>query len=161
TKPTDQIERRFRSKREAEDWLDGMKHGAKSGVYIDPRKAERRVEEVASAWRETWTDLEPKTRAGYEAILKKHVDPCFGKAQIGAVTPDAIQRYINELSKTRAPNTVRRIFSVLRSVMRVAVERRYIAVSPCDAVKLPKKGAGRSGSRPARMLFLSPPEVRQ
>jgi integrase len=40
-------------------------------------------------------------------------------------------------------------------VLRVAVERRYIAVNPCEAVKLPKKG-----SRPrARMLFLAPPQV--
>jgi len=36
-----------------------------------------------------------------------------------------------ELVALRAPNTVRRIYSVLRSVLRVAVERRYLAVNPC------------------------------
>ncbi len=102
-------------------------------------------------------------RAGYEAILQKHVLPRFGGAKVGAVTTEAVQRYVNGLAAGKAPNTVRRVYSVLRSVLRVAVERRYIAVNPCDAVKLPRKGsaaAGREGARPARMLFLSPPEVR-
>src|SRR3954447_22378097 len=31
----------------------------------------------------------------------------------------------------------------LRAVMRVAVERRYIAANPCDPVRLPRKGDGR------------------
>jgi len=33
---------------------------------------------------------------------------------------------------------------VTRNVLRVAVERRYIAANPCDAVRLPKKGEGRN-----------------
>lgn len=33
-------------------------------------------------------------------------------------------------------------------------------MNPCDAVKLPRKGTARNGSRPKRMLFLAPPEVR-
>ena len=148
-----------------------MSHGAKSGAYIHPRRAERLLSEVADAWRDTWTDLEPKTRAGYDHILRKHLvglgDPAvgiapgrFARARVGAVSTEAVQRYVNELAETHAPNTVRRIFSVLRSVLRVAVERRYIAANPCDAVKLPRKHGGRNGARPKRMLFLNPPEVR-
>lgn len=74
--------------------------------------------------------------------------------------PEAIQRYVNELAEKRASNTVRRIFSVIRGVLRVAVERRYIAVNPCDAVRLPRKGLTRSGERKERMRFLSPADVR-
>ena len=43
-------------------------------------------------------------------------------------------------------------------MLRVAVERRYIATNPCDAVKLPRKSKGRA--KPKRMLFLNPTEVR-
>ncbi len=160
---THQIERTFATKREAENWIKRQALGVLDGTHVDPRRGERPLREVADAWRETWTDLEPRTRAGYEAILQKHVLPRFGGAKVGAVTTEAVQRYVNELAAGKAPNTVRRIYSVLRSVLRVAVERRYVAVNPCDAVKLPRKGsaaAGREGARPARMLFLSPPEVR-
>jgi integrase len=141
-----------------------MNHRSKSGGYIDPRRAERLLSEVADAWRETWTDLEPKTRAGYDHILRKHIIGTadapgrFHRARVGAVSTATVQRYVNEISGSHAPNTVRRIFSVLRSVLRVAVERRYIAVNPCDAVKLPRKSKGRT--KPKRILFLNPPEVR-
>lgn len=64
--------------------------------------------------------------------------------------------YVNELAGKRKPNTVRGIYSVLRAVLGVGVERQYLAVNPCDAVKLPRsKGGGVE-----RQLFLSPTEVR-
>jgi integrase len=153
---TAQIERSFATKREAEAWIKRQGVAVLDGVHVDPRCGDRPFTDIADAWRETWTDLEPKTRAGYEHILKKHVLPRFGNAKVGAVSAEAIQRFVNDLSKKRAPNTVRRVYSVVRAVLRVAVERRYIAVNPCDAVKLPRK-ASRSGGR---MLFLAPHEVR-
>lgn len=157
---TAQIERTFATKREAEAWIKRQGTAVLDGTHVDPRRAERRFEEVAHAWRETWADLEPKTRAGYEAILGRHVLPRFGSAKVGAVSTEAVQRYVNELAAERAPNTVRRVYSVVRAVLRVAVERRYIAANPCDAVKLPRKGARSHGAGRGRMLFLSPPEVR-
>lgn len=158
--PADQsrrIEKVFRTKREAEQWMTRQSASALDGTHIDPRRGERLVREVADAWRETWTDLEPKTRAGYEAILRKHVLPRFGAARIGAVSPEAVQRFVNELAAHRKPNTVRRVYTVLRCVFRVGVERRYLAINPCDAVKLPKKGAAGAARR---QLYLSPQEVR-
>lgn len=140
---TDQIERRFRSKAEAEAWIKRQGVDVLDGTHVDPRRGERPVSEIADAWRETWTDLEPKTRVGYANILDKHILPRFGRAKVGAVSPESVQRWINDLAGTHAPNTVRRIYSVLRSVLRVAVERRYIAVNPCDAVKLPRAGRRR------------------
>jgi integrase len=51
---------------------------------------------------------------------------------------------VNDLADRLAPNTVRRVMDVLRNVLRVAVERRYLALSPADAAKLPRKGGGRN-----------------
>lgn len=138
---TAQIERTFNTKREAEGWLDDLKHSARTGLYIDPGQAQRTFADVAQEWRTTWTDLEPKTKAGYDSILKGHVLPRFGKARVGAITSDAVQRFINELAADRAPNTVRRIYSVVRGVLALAVERRYLAAKPADPVRLPKKAS--------------------
>lgn len=56
------------------------------------------------------------------------------------ISPRAVQLYVNDLGdQGHAPNTIRRIYCVLNQLVRLAVERRYIAVNPCDAVKLPKK----------------------
>jgi len=135
-----------------------METDALRGTYTDPRKGERPVAEVADAWRETWGDLEPKTRAGYEAILTRHVLPRFGRTKVGAVSAEAVQQFVNELAANRAPNTVRRVYSVLRAVLRVAVERSYIAVNPCDAVKLGSKR--RAGIRRSH-LYLEGSELRK
>jgi len=175
---TAQIEKRFRTKSEAERWLARAGVAVQDGTHIGRAKAETRFADVADAWRETWADLEPKTRAGYENILKKHVMPRYGKAKVSAIDAAAIQRHVNELAterlpatprhpngRHRSPNTVRRIYGVVRSVLRVAVERGHIRSNPCDAVRLPKGVAGHN--RPIdeevgsdEKLFLTPAQVR-
>ncbi len=150
-----QIERQFETKREAEKWLTSQRAGIQRGEHIDPKDNHRLFEHVADAWRATWLDLEPKTRAGYAAILNRHVLPRWSGVRIGAVTPEAIQEWVNDLAGGRKPNTVRRIYSVLRSVLKVAVERRYVLSNPCDVVRLPRAPAAAIDQK----LFLSALEV--
>lgn len=154
---TAQVERTFRTKREAEHWLDEMKHAQRSGTYPDPRDADRRFTEVVTEWRHTWRDLEPKTRAGYDSILNLHLLPAFGGAKLSAVSTAKVDEFVQGLAARRQPNTVRRVYTVLRQVLALAVERRYLAVNPCDGVRLPRKR--QTGGRKAR-LYLTSPEVR-
>lgn len=153
---TAQIERRFALKGEAEDWLDDMRHSAKQGTYIDPAQSQRTLGDVVAEWRGTWTDLEPKTKAGYESILNKHILPRFKAAPLANITPDAIQRMVNELAQDHAPNTTRRVFTVMRSVLDLAVRRRYLATNAAESVRLPKKAP-----RNQQRLYLSAPDVRK
>lgn len=150
-----QVERLFETKREAEKWLTSQRAAIQRGEHVDPKDNQRLVKEVAAAWQGTWLDLEPKTKAGYRAILNRHVIPRWGEVRIGAVTPEAIQKWINDLAVIREPNTVRRVYSVLRAVLKVAVERRYLLTNPCDAVKLPRSTAAAVDQR----VILSPDEV--
>lgn len=150
-----QVERLFSTRREAERWLTAQKAAIQRGEHIDPKDNHRRFEQVAEAWQETWLDLEPKTQAGYRAILNRHVLPRWTGVRIGAVSPEAIQEWINDLARERHPNTVRRIYSVLRAVLKLAVERRYLTANPCDAVKLPRAPAVAIDQR----VFLSATEV--
>jgi integrase len=158
---TAQIEKRFQSKSDGEKWLKRQGVAVLDGTHVDPRKGERLLSEVAAEWRETWTDLEPKTRVGYDSILHAHIvgSPAaparFHRAKVGGLNAEVYQRFINDLSVVLAPNTVHRINTVLSAVLRLAVQRRYIAVHPGDAVKLPKKRRSKG-----KMLFLTPGEVR-
>lgn len=148
-----EIERVFPRKIEAERWLRSQQVAVDRGTHIDPKDTERRFIHVVEAWRGTWIDLEPKTKAGYESILNKHVLPRWKDARIGAVSADAIQVWINDLASTRSPKTVSNIDGVLRSALNVAVERHFITVNPCDAVRLPRR------SKAKDMLFLSALEI--
>lgn len=147
------IEKQFRTKREAERWLTEQRAAAQRGDWINPADGARTFSQVAGEWRQTWADLEPKTRAGYESLLGQ-LENRFGKAKVGSLHTDALQSYFNELAERRAANTVRRYFTVLSQVMRVAVERRYIGANPCDSVRLPKRRGAKQ-----EHLFLMPHEV--
>jgi integrase len=152
------IEKTFARKRDADRWLTGQRAAVDRGDHLDPRESERRMHAVIDEWRSTWTGLEPKTRAGYENIISVHLVPAFGDLRVGQVTPDRVQEFVNKLAARRAPNTVRRVFTVLRGVLKMAVQRRYLGTNPCDAVALPKKPRATTGRD---RLYLSAAEVRK
>ena len=156
--PLNQVERRsrtFRRKDIAQRWLTDMDSSAYSGSYVDPRRTDRPLSQVASEWQESWLNLEPKTKAGYEHILRKHVLPTFGLYRVGSLNAEAIQKWVNGFASTHAPKTVNNVYGVLRGLLRFAVERRNIGSNPCEAVRLPKQ------TSPREKLFLAPAEVRQ
>src|SRR4051812_26197671 len=76
---TAKIERTFATKQEAEEWLDDLKHSARSGQFIDPR-SKQTFSHVANEWRATWGELAPRTKVGYDDILELHVLPRWGRA---------------------------------------------------------------------------------
>lgn len=153
------IYKTFRRKDDAADWVADELAALRTGTHVRPSDKETPFYAVADEWRETWSDLGPKTKGGYESILRAHVLPEFGGRRVGDITPKLVQDYVNRLARGgKAPNTVKRIFTVLRAVMRIAAERRYVVTNPCDAVRLPRKRA--KGQARERMLFLTPEEVR-
>jgi integrase len=150
-----EIERVFPRKIEAERWLRNQQVAVDRGVHINPATGGQRFGIVVDAWRPTWIDLEPKTKADYESILNNHILPRWTEARIGAVSAEAIQEWVNGLAQRRARGTVIHIYNVMRLVMKFAVARRYRSDNPCDPVKLP---SARKGPK-REMLFLTPSEV--
>src|SRR5689334_9825609 len=117
---THKIERTFRTRQEAEDWLVSQRASVLQGMHIDPRQAERPFGEVIAAWRETWPGrLSPTTARRYESIIENYLAPEFGTLPIGRITHEAVQRYINRLAANPelAPGTVRNVYAVLRTAM--------------------------------------------
>ena len=160
---TAQIERTFARKRDADSWLTRQKGAVEQGSHVDPRKGERRVAELVDDYRATWGDLEPKTVVGYESILDHHILPRWGKTKVGAISTAAIQAWVNELSKTRQPNTIHSVYGVMRGLMRRAVLDKLIPVNPCADVTLPskRKRVAVNGKTPRqRQLYLTAPELR-
>jgi integrase len=150
-----EIERTFPKRAEAERWLRNQQVALDRGLHIDPASSDRRFVHVADAWRATWLELEPKTKAGYDSILNKHILPRWQDARIGAVDAASVQGWINELAASgRSPKTVRNIYGALRSALTVAVEHRYITTNACDAVRLPKRSAyGDNGTNKPKVVL--------
>ena len=158
--PAERREKMFRAKERAARWLSDLDTQTYQGTLIEPSRAVTPLSDIAAEWADTWLDLEPKTIAGYDHILRKHVLPRFGNQPIHSIRPDLIQAWVGELSQgppRRNPTTVRNIYAVLRGLMKFAVERRYIATNPCEAVRLPK----RRNRQAKRHLYLTPQEVNE
>lgn len=66
-------ERSFKTKREAERWLAARDSDVLRGAYAPAMRGEVLVPALTDELRGVWTarDLEPKARAGYEAILSR------------------------------------------------------------------------------------------
>jgi len=163
-------ERNFKSKRAAERWVASRDSDVLRGAYAPAKRGEVAVPALADELRGVWTakGLEPKTRAGYEAILHcwligdadpLHAGrPCrFRAVKVAAVTTKTVQEFIEEVAAVRAPNTVRRVYGVLNALMKLATQRGYVAANPCDAVEIPSKK--RAGVRRSH-LYLEGPELR-
>lgn len=168
--PAERRESNHRTKRDAERWITEQESSVMRGSYADPRKGKRLVATVADELRGVWDPegLEPKTRAGYEAILSRWLvgdrgplhpsrPARFHGVKVAAVTTAAVQKFVREVGVAHAPNTVRRIYGVVNAIMRLAAQRGYVAINPCDAVKLPSKK--RAGVRRSH-LYLEGAELR-
>jgi integrase len=170
--PTDpfglrRIEKTFRTKGEAQDWLTQQSASVLRGDHTDPRRADRPFSDAVAAWRETRTPgLAPKTRDRYDDVLRVYLEPEFGPVPLSAMTREIVKRYFARLQTTGkthgrerpgqplSPGTVRKVHTVLSSVLSEAVEIGMLRVNPAVRMKLP--------AAPRRdMTVLTADEVRQ
>ncbi|MDB5288744.1 MAG: hypothetical protein JWR05_3693 [Mucilaginibacter sp.] len=143
----------FTRKIDAERWLAGIEVAKTRGEWIDPSLSRATV----GAWCKTWLaaqgQLKPTTRARYEGIVAKHVEPAWGRVALAEVAPADVAAWLGRLSESGlAAATVRYIHRVLSLALAYAVLDGRLSRNPAEGVKLP-----RAKSRPKR--FLSHGEV--
>lgn len=159
------IEKTFRTKRDAEAWLTQQQASIITGDHSDPRRADRPFSDAVEAWRETRAGaLAPKTRDRYEDVLRLYLLPEFGRMAVSALNREVIKRYFARLmregtSRSRkatgrklTPGSVRKIHTVLSSVLGEAVELGMLRTNPAVRMRLPS-------SQPRDMMVLTAQEV--
>lgn len=161
------IEKTFRTRQEAEEWLTQQQASVLRGEHMDPRRAERPFSDAVAAWRETRKPLlASKTRERYEDVIRLHLEPEFGRVPLTALTREVVKRYFARLQRDgktagrqRPGNplsngTIHKIHTVLSSVLSEAVEMGLLRVNPAMRMKLPPP--------PARdMCILTADEIRK
>jgi integrase len=160
------IEKTFRTKQEAEDWLTQQQASVLRGEHQDPRRADRPFKDAVAAWRETrLPTLAPKTRDRYEDVLRLHLEPEFGTTPLATLTREVVKRYFARLQREGrtagrehpgdplSAGSVRKIQTVLSSVLSEAVELGMIRVNPAMRMRLPAPAK-------ADMTVLTAEEVR-
>jgi integrase len=83
--------------------------------------------------------LSPGTQQTYRRDLERYVLPRFGAYRLGGLPPEEIENWLNdELDAGLAASSVHRHYRTLRRVLQVAVEKKKLAVNPCDAAEPPR-----------------------
>jgi integrase len=143
----------FERKLDAERWIATQEADKVRGAWVDP--ALGRI--TFGAWAESWlklkVNLKPKTRAGYESILRRHLLPALRDVPLATIRPEDVEQFVAELvAAGAAPMTTRNVYRALSGIMRSAVRNRRIAQNPCTDIALPRP-------RPREMRPLSAKEV--
>ncbi|MCW2763605.1 MAG: traSA:integrase fusion protein, partial [Marmoricola sp.] len=128
--------RHFARKVDAQRWLDEVTASVMTGNYVDPRAGKVTFGEYAAAWQSSHIHR-PNTAAAVDTALRVHALPAFGSRQISSIRPSEIQAFVQGLTSTLAPATVRVTYQHLRAVFKAAEADRIIARTPCQRITLP------------------------
>lgn len=129
--------RTFRTRREAEAYQATERASRARGAWLDPRRAEATLRQIAAVWLDANPAKRPSSRARDDSALRVHILPALGDRPVGSLTPSEIQRWVNAWSQTLAPRSVRRVYQTLAAVLNAAVVDDVIARSPCRGIHLP------------------------
>lgn len=130
---------RFDTKLDAEQWLVDERRLISSGTWTPPaeRQAQRSSTpltfgEYAEAWlanRKTkGRPLADRTREHYRALLDAHILPTFADTPLATIEPEQVDRWY-ELVAVGKPTTRAHAYSLLRTILGTAVDRRLILLA--------------------------------
>jgi integrase len=148
-----QVKRTFKRKIDAQRFAATADADVLRGEWIDPRKARETFGHWAAQWKATTTHLKPKTRAGYDSILSKHLLPRFADEPLSSIDHPCVLAFLSDLAASgQGAGTVRNVRDVLRLVMALAVRSGAIKHNPVLGARL---------GRPAKqeMIFLTAEQV--
>lgn len=140
--------RGFRTKAEAERFLNNLEVSKDRGEYVNPTSARLAVGALAENWlRRKEAHLKPSAFQPLESAYRVHVAPVWAERPLNKVTQSEIETWIVDLmegttSTGRKPvgaTIVIRCHEVLSGLLDEAVKDRRLAVNPARGVQLPRK----------------------
>lgn len=135
--------RHFTRKIDAQRWLDETTASVVTGQYVDPAAGRETVRQYAERWRAV-QDHRRSTTALYERVLRLHVYPTLGERQLRSVRHSDAQAFVSGLARQGlAPNSVRQVHAITRTIFRSAVSDKLIPETPFNRIKLPAVRRGK------------------
>lgn len=144
----------FERKVDAEAWLTTIEAGKLDGTAADPKRGRTLYRTWLDRWQPTRRHgRRPSTVARDDSYLDNHVRPQWGEWQLASIERSDVVDWVGTLTdKGLAPATVAKVYQLFAASMEAAVTDRYLGISPCRDVELPKV-------RKRPMRFLTPAEV--
>jgi len=145
----------FTRRADAERFLTNTESAKLRGEWLDPEAGRVGFGDWSARWLRLQVSLKPKTRAGYESILRTHLLPAFGSRRLLTIEPVGVRQFVADLDAAgAAPRTVRNVYRALSSILSAAVDNRMIHRNPAAGVTLPRPA-------PSEALFLTATQVEE
>ena len=127
----------FATKSDAGRWLTVKEADLTRGDWIDPTAGAVPFAEYAEEWREN-RELSPKSEQLYELLLRRHLNPTFGRTMIGDIKEETVRKWRAGRLKAGpsseppfGPVTVAKAYRLLRAILNTAVSDKRIKENPC------------------------------
>lgn len=126
--------------KELNDFVRNFEKQVKEGTILSGDKI--RFDDYARGeWVDTYgkDELTQSVFEGYVSILESYIFPEIGHLKLTDIKVIHLQKMVNKWNtEGKAPKTVRRRITALRSVLRLAYMQELIQEDPCGRLKLPK-----------------------
>ncbi|WP_312939740.1 site-specific integrase [Oscillibacter sp.] len=122
------------------------------------------VSDYLDLWMERYCKIncKPETYANYEKKIRLHIKPAIGKYYLAALTPEAVQKLINDkFNAGYSRNTLAVLKGILTGSLAYAVQPlRYLQVSPAQYVRLPStRAVAAVRTRSAPHVYIPPEQM--
>jgi integrase len=122
-----------------------MEVDIKRKKYIDPIDSNITLfEYIDTIWRQT-LDVTEDTKATYEYQINKHILPYLGDLSLHKISPSSVKTWLAQLNNLDAvgkpplsPKYIEAIANQLGTILRAAVDDKYLAETPMAKVKRKK-----------------------
>lgn len=123
----------FESRRAAEQWLSLTESQILKGEWIDPERAKVSLGDYAERWIAQRPGLRPRTVELYRWLLRKHIAPDLGGAQLGHLSTAIIRQWrADRLAAGVSESVTAKAYRLLRAVLNTAVdEDKIMQRNPC------------------------------
>ncbi|MGH2718638.1 MAG: tyrosine-type recombinase/integrase [Actinomycetota bacterium] len=137
--------RTFERRVDAERFLAGVDTDIARGGWVDPKLGKVTFGAWAQQWQSTVVHLKPKTRHGYDSLLRSALLPEFGATPLAAISTLRVRGWVAEMTRRGVSSSrVRQSYGLLSMVLKSAVESEYLVKSPCIGIRIarvPKREA--------------------
>jgi integrase len=129
--------RSFDRKIDADRWLVARLGSIDRGDWIAPEVGDVPFDEAAAAWL-AGLDIKPKTRAGYESLLRSRVLSSFGHLPLNRISPAMVREWVASMSaEGLSPSRIKQAKQVLSGPLKLAVTDGILSRDPASSVHSP------------------------
>jgi integrase len=128
----------FATRRDADRFLATTETAKLRGEWVAPERSRLTVGDWADSWVAVQSHLKPKTRAGYDSLLRTQVLPRWGGTALVRVTHAEVAAWVAGMRTHLSASRTRQAYHLFKAMLDAAVADNRLARNPAAGIELPR-----------------------